>query len=58
MVAAAVLIVAMASSVADARPGHPILTRLGHGLSNGLHGLGRGLHNATHGGHSHHHRHH
>jgi len=40
---------------AGARVHHPIMTRLGHGLSHGLHRLGRGLRDATH---PHHRRHH
>jgi hypothetical protein len=56
LIAAAVLVVAMTSCVAAARPTFPIMHRLGHGLSHGLHRLGHGLRNATHPHHVHHRR--
>jgi hypothetical protein len=57
IVAAAVLIAAQVAAVSPAEAAHPIMTRLGHGLSHGLHRLGRGLHNLGHGFHGHHHHH-
>jgi hypothetical protein len=57
-VIAAILLGAQVGAPADAGS-HPIMTRVGHGLSHGLHRLGRGLHNlghrVAHHGHGRHH---